>query len=84
MKKPKIPPVIILFTGLLVMGQVPELHPTKKKYKNPARLPIIMPKKGFQKYHDLKNSLTDFGFGFGVLQFASIYLYIFICRCKDM
>jgi hypothetical protein len=83
MKKPKIPPVIILFNGLLVMGHVPDLHPTKKKYKNPARLPIAIPRKGFQKYLDLKNSLTVFGFGV-VLQFGSIHLYIIICQCKDM
>jgi hypothetical protein len=34
---------------------------------------MAMPRKGLQKYHDLKNSFTDFGFGV-VVQFDSIII----------
>jgi hypothetical protein len=37
----------------------------------------MIPRKGFQKYQDLINSLTVFGLGV-VVQLLSIYIYIFI------
>jgi hypothetical protein len=47
----------------------------------PPSPPIATPRNGFQKYHDLKKSLTDFGLGVTV-QFDSINVLI-ISRCKD-
>jgi len=42
---------------------------------------MAAPITGFQKYHDLKNSLTDFGFGVAV-QFESIDLIFYIFDAK--
>ena len=44
---------------------------------------MAIPRKGFQKYQDLKNSFTDFGFGVTV-QFESIYfILIFGAKIKN-
>lgn len=36
---------------------------------------MTIPRNGFQKYHDLKNSFTDLGFGVTV-QFESIFIFL--------
>jgi hypothetical protein len=68
-------PIKMLLRGLLVIAQEPDLQPTKKNSRNPPIPPVTIPRNGFQKYQDLKNSLTDFGLGV-VLQLDSIYVNI--------
>jgi len=50
----------------------------KKLYKNPSKRPVATPKKGFQKYHVVKNSFTLLGRGV-ILQLLSILTYLDIC-----
>lgn len=73
-KNPNNPPNNIELYASLVNDHAQVLHSTKWKYKNPASNPAVTPIKGFQKYHDVKNSLTLFGLGV-TLQLLSIDLF---------
>lgn len=41
-RKPNTPPNNELMCQFEVMGQAPELHPIKRQYKNPARMPAMV------------------------------------------
>jgi hypothetical protein len=76
-KKPRKAPNIIDPAASLFKIHGSVLHSKNMKYKNPSIKPPTTPKKGFQKYHVVKNSLTFFGFGVTLQEFAiSTYLYI--------
>jgi hypothetical protein len=49
-RNPKSPPIKTLVCQLAVMGQVPDLQPTKRQYANPTTNPAAVKTSGFQYF----------------------------------